>query len=130
MKRHFLLTLLACLLGVQVFALDYSNENSCYNNNYVAEWGKLKLVGNQLCSESGQPVQLRGWSTHGKNWQGECFNGKDDFEGMKKKGANIARIAMYLINGGNKLGKRLHQMDQRSGNVLLGRLAHADSGKP
>lgn len=102
MKRHFLLTLLACLLGVQVFALDYSNENSCYNNNYVAEWGKLKLVGNQLCSESGQPVQLRGWSTHGKNWQGECFNGKDDFEGMKKKGANIARIAMYLINGGNE----------------------------
>lgn len=100
MKRHFLLTLLACLLGVQVFALDYSNENSSYNNNYVAEWGQLKLVGNQLCSENGQPVQLRGWSTHGKQWHGSCFDGREDFEGMKKLGANIARIAMYINEGG------------------------------
>lgn len=92
----------SCLMCIQVFAFDYSNENSSFNNNYVKAWGRLKLVGNQLCSESGEPVQLRGWSTHGISWQGECFNGKDDFEGMKKKGANIARIAMYLIEGGRE----------------------------
>lgn len=85
---------MACLQGN---AFDYSNPA---NNNYVAEWGKLKLVGNQLSSESGEPVQLRGWSTHGKNWQGGCFDDRGDFEMMKQKGANLARIAMYLKEGG------------------------------
>ena len=68
----------------------------------VSSWGKLKLVGNQLCSESGNPVQLRGWSTHGKNWQGSCFDEKSDFELMKNNGANMARIAMYLTDGGSE----------------------------
>ena len=87
----------AWMMPLTVSALDYSNPA---NNNYVSEWGKLKLVGNQLSSESGARVQLRGWSTHGKNWQGGCFDDKDDFELMKAKGANVARIAMYLKEGG------------------------------
>lgn len=87
---------LACAQGYA--ALDYSNPK---NNNYVQEWGKLKLVGNQLSSENGQPVQLRGWSTHGKQWQGNCFDEESDFQLMKEKGANIARIAMYITEGGS-----------------------------
>ena len=87
----------AWMMPLTVSALDYSNPA---NNNYVSEWGKLKLVGNQLSSESGARVQLRGWSTHGKNWQGGCFDDKGDFELMKAKGANVARIAMYLKEGG------------------------------
>ena len=96
MKKIFTLIALAvaCLQGN---AMDYSNPA---NNDYVREWGKLKLVGNQLSSESGEPIQLRGWSTHGKNWQGGCFDDKGDFELMKQKGANLARIAMYLKEGG------------------------------
>ena len=96
MKKLFTLVS-AAMLCLQSFALDYSNPG---NNNYVNEWGKLKLVGNQLSSENGQPVQLRGWSTHGKNWHGGCFDDKGDFELMKSKGANLARIAMYLKEGG------------------------------
>lgn len=96
MKKLFTL-LSAAMLCLQSFAFDYSNPG---NNNYVKEWGKLKLVGNQLSSASGQPVQLRGWSTHGKNWHGGCFDDKGDFELMKSKGANLARIAMYLKDGG------------------------------
>ncbi len=96
MKKIFTLIALAvaCLQGN---AMDYSNPA---NNDYVREWGKLKLVGNQLSSESGEPIQLRGWSTHGKNWQGGCFDDRGDFEMMKQKGANLARIAMYLKEGG------------------------------
>ena len=86
MKKLFTLVS-AAMLCLQSFALDYSNPG---NNNYVNEWGKLKLVGNQLSSESGQPVQLRGWSTHGKNWHGGCFDDRGDFELMKSKGANLA----------------------------------------
>ena len=96
MKKIFTLIALA-LACLQGNALDYSNP---MGNNYVQEWGKLKLVGNQLSSENGEPIQLRGWSTHGKNWQGGCFDDKGDFELMKQKGANLARIAMYLKEGG------------------------------
>lgn len=96
MKKIF--TLAALMLAfAQGNAMDYSNPS---NNNYVSEWGHLKLVGNQLSSESGQPVQLRGWSTHGKQWQGSCFDDKTDFELMKSKGANLARIANYVNEGG------------------------------
>lgn len=100
MKKVFVTTLFALVLCISnAFGLNYSNPES---NNYVNEYGKLKLVGNQLCSEKGEPVQLRGWSTHGKNWQGSNFDDKNDFLGMKKHGANVARIAMYLISGGSE----------------------------
>lgn len=72
--------------------------------------GKLKLVGNQLSTADGQPIQLRGWSTHGKNWQGSCFDDKGDFELMKNKGANMARIAMYVEgDGGSEDGNWMKQ---------------------
>lgn len=95
--KKFLLSALALATFMQVSAFDYSSESACLNNDYVAKWGKLKLVGNQLSSASGEPVQLRGWSTHGYQWSGKsCFDDEKDFEGMKKFGANIARIAMYV----------------------------------
>ncbi|MBQ0155042.1 MAG: cellulase family glycosylhydrolase, partial [Bacteroidales bacterium] len=86
----------AAMLCMQSFAFDYSGNP--VSNNYVQEWGKLKLVGNQLSSESGEPIQLRGWSTHG-SWFKGCYDDKNDFEKMKKEGANMARIAMYINEG-------------------------------
>lgn len=64
----------------------------------VSEWGKLKLVGNQLSSQDGKPIQLRGWSTHG-SWFKGCYDDKSDFEKMMNEGANMARIAMYINEG-------------------------------
>ncbi|MBO4530406.1 MAG: cellulase family glycosylhydrolase [Paludibacteraceae bacterium] len=58
----------------------------------------LKLVGNQLCTESGKPIQLRGWSTHG-SWFKHCYDDEGDFAAMKNEGANMARIAMYINEG-------------------------------
>lgn len=91
MKKLFTLVS-AAMLCMQTFAATP-----------VEQWGRLKLVGNQLSSEKGEPIQLRGWSTHGKNWHSGCFDDKTDFELMKSKGANLARIAMYLDGqGGNE----------------------------
>ena len=94
MKKLFTLVS-AAMLCMQTFAA-----------NPVDQWGKLKLVGNQLSSEKGEPIQLRGWSTHGKasGWGlYGCFDDKSDFELMKSKGANLARIAMYVDGkGGNE----------------------------
>ena len=58
----------------------------------------LKLVGTQLCTESGKPIQLRGWSTHG-SWFKECYDEEEDFSAMKRKGANVARIVTYFNEG-------------------------------
>lgn len=100
MKKLFY-SLITLFLSLSCFAFNYSSENECLNNNYIKEWGQLKLVGNQLSSESGSPVQLRGWSTHGHQWSGyACYDQKSDFEGMKKFGANVARIAMYIREDG------------------------------
>lgn len=88
MKKLF--TLAAALLAFALHgnAGDYST------------WGKLKVVGNQLCSQSGEPVQLRGWSTFG-HFDGleKAFNDEGDFQKMKQNGANLARLAMYINEG-------------------------------
>ena len=54
----------------QVNAADYSQKN------YIEQWGRLKIKGLQLSSESGEAVQLRGWSTHGLQWNegNGCMN--------------------------------------------------------
>ncbi len=89
MKKFF--TLVSLLLA-------FSQGNAYNYTGAVATWGRLKLVGNQLCSESGQPIQLRGWSTHG-SWFMGCYDDKSDFEKMKNEGANLARIAQYVTEG-------------------------------
>ena len=94
MKKIF--TIISLLLVyLQGFAkLDYSNPS---DNDYIGEWGRLKLVGNQLCSEKGEPIQLRGWSTYGYSSEfGKAFDDQSDFDKMKSYGANFARIAQYI----------------------------------
>lgn len=86
MKKLFTLVS-AAMLCMQTFAATP-----------VEQWGKLKLVGNQLSSQDGKPVQLRGWSTHG-SWFKGCYDDRSDFEKMKNEGANMARIAMYVTEG-------------------------------
>ncbi len=102
MKKVFLLlTILSftCFRGVSD-DFDYSTPEQCMANNYVEAWGRLKLVGNQLSSEAGDPVQLRGWSSHGFQWTGQFYNSKEDFEAMKAHGANIFRVALYIQETG------------------------------
>lgn len=55
---------------------------------------KLTVVGNQLCTASGTPIQLRGVSTHGLSWFPEYVN-EQMFEELKDWGANTVRLAMY-----------------------------------
>ena len=68
-----------------------------YHGKNYADWGKLRLVENQLSDKNGDPVQLIGWSTqslHSEDVQG-CL-GESQWELMKKYGANIVRLAMYI----------------------------------
>ena len=47
------------------------------SNNYIQEWGRLKLVGNQLSSEKGEAIQLKGWSSFG-NFTENCLTSTAD----------------------------------------------------
>lgn len=97
--KKILLLLASAFVGLTANAA--LSETDFANNNYINEWGRLKLVGNQLSSESGQPVQLKGWSTFGWMW-GDCVidQGENAFTVMKAYGANVLRGAMYVAEGG------------------------------
>lgn len=59
--------------------------------------GKLKVVGPQLCDQNGEPVQLRGVSTHGIQWFPEYVNQELFNELHNDWNVNAVRLAMYTI---------------------------------
>ncbi len=69
--------------------------------------GPLHVEGTQLVDEGGQPVQLRGVSTHGLAWFPEYVNA-GCFKQLREWGANVVRLAMYTdeyggyCNGGDR----------------------------
>lgn len=93
--KKVLFLLMAAFAWIQVNAADVSD-------NYIEKWGRLKLVGIQLSSESGEAIQLKGWSSFG--FYGEnCLTSANDLESMKGAGANCVRIARYLGNGSGSI---------------------------
>ena len=103
MKKSLFLT--AALCGAMAANAELSNTDFA-SNNYTQEWGRLKLVGNQLSSQSGQPIQLKGWSTFSINYDEvvNCLR-QDGFNAMKTWGANIVRLACYAQNSQGKYGQ-------------------------
>ncbi len=98
MKKSLFLAAALCSSVAANAALSTS-PSELINNDYVKEWGRLKLVGNQLSSESGQAIQLKGWSTFSINYNEvvNCLT-QDGFKAMKAWGANIVRLAIYPKN--------------------------------
>jgi len=66
-----------------------------YQDKDYSDWGKLKLVDNQLSDKDGNLVQLKGWSTFSLHYKGYC-GGEGQWKLMKQYGANIVRLAMYI----------------------------------
>ncbi len=65
----------------------------------VSENGWLQVKGTQLCNEAGEPVVLRGMSSHGLQWfpqytNAQCIRNTAAF------GANLFRAAMYTGENG------------------------------
>ncbi|MBE6327207.1 MAG: T9SS type A sorting domain-containing protein [Bacteroidales bacterium] len=92
------------LAAVASLALAANAEKSPYQDKNYADWGKLKLVGNQLSDKDGNPVQLKGWSTFSLHYgevQG-CL-GAGQWKLMQQYGANIVRLAMYIDESGSYL---------------------------
>lgn len=68
----------------------------------VGQNGQLRVCGTKLCNQYGNPIQLRGMSTHGLQWYGwgDCLTETSlnalayDWE------ADILRISLYVQEGG------------------------------
>ena len=65
----------------------------------VTENGALQVKGTQLCNQAGEPVVLRGMSTHGLQWYGSFANAQS-IRNTAQHGANVFRLAMYTGEGG------------------------------
>lgn len=86
------------LLGVVLIVFTFNS----IAQTPVAINGQLQLKGNQLCNKYGNPVQLRGMSSHGLQWFGDCIN-SSSIDALKNDwGADVIRLAMYVEEGGYK----------------------------
>lgn len=66
----------------------------------LAANGRLKIVGRQLSNEAGNPVQLRGISSHGLQWFDQCYTQGSVQALASQWGADLFRAAMYVDEGG------------------------------
>ncbi|MBO5989002.1 MAG: cellulase family glycosylhydrolase, partial [Paludibacteraceae bacterium] len=105
MKKLFLLLASAFCLNASAAISD--DPTQLVNNDYIGEWGRLKLVGNQLSNAKGEPVQLKGWSSFSTHYSevGGCLT-ENQFKQMKAWGANIVRMAMYLNDYGGYMANK------------------------
>lgn len=73
------------------------------NNNYitggVSQNGNLSVIGTQLCNQNGEPIILRGMSSHGIQWY-PGFTSYNSIKNTADFGANVFRAAMYTEENG------------------------------
>lgn len=65
----------------------------------VSENGALQVIGTQLCNSAGEPIQLRGMSSHGLQWF-EKYTSRGSIACTASYGANLFRAAMYTAENG------------------------------
>lgn len=80
----------------------------------VERYGQLRVIGSRLCTEAGEPVQLRGMCSNGLQWDGKYANEaviawlRDDWN------SQLWRSVLYLTEGGYIEGPQLKQVMIRS----------------
>jgi endoglucanase len=94
--------ILLIILFISAFSLSGCSRGSAGKNalSTIELNGQLKVVGSQLCNQNGDPIQLKGMSSHGLQWFGHYMN-YDSIKFMRDDwGANLVRAAMYTSSGG------------------------------
>jgi len=64
--------------------------------------GQLHVCGTKLCNQYGNPIQLRGMSTHGLQWYAQCYDpGTAWIDALVNDWkADVLRVSMYVQEGG------------------------------
>ncbi|GIF73827.1 hypothetical protein Asi02nite_33450 [Asanoa siamensis] len=66
----------------------------------VGTHGALRVCGTRLCDSAGQPVQLRGMSTHGIQWYAQCVTGPALDVLARDWRADVLRVSTYVQEDG------------------------------
>ncbi|MBA3537571.1 MAG: glycoside hydrolase family 5 protein [Tatlockia sp.] len=68
----------------------------------LAANGQLRVCGTKLCNEHGNPIQLKGMSTHGLQWYGEgvCITPASLDVLVNNFKANVIRLSLYVQENG------------------------------
>ncbi|HTF80733.1 MAG TPA: cellulase family glycosylhydrolase, partial [Cytophagales bacterium] len=93
-------TIIIKIASILLLGSLYSARAQYPAGSPVAINGKLKLVGNKLSNECGNPVQLRGMSSHGIQWFGNCYNTSALDALANSWKVDLFRLAMYVQEGG------------------------------
>ncbi|MEV1008450.1 glycoside hydrolase family 5 protein [Streptomyces sp. NPDC049881] len=64
------------------------------------QYGRVWVCGTSLCDENGDPVQLRGMSTHGTQWYEQCVTDESLDVLAYDWGADVLRVSTYVQEGG------------------------------
>jgi endoglucanase len=80
-----------------VFLASLSNAQTPVSVN-----GQLRVIGTKLCNQFGNPIQLRGMSTHGIQWYGwgSCLTEASLDALAYDWGSDVLRISLYVQEGG------------------------------
>ncbi|UYQ64467.1 cellulase family glycosylhydrolase [Streptomyces peucetius] len=72
----------------------------------VAVNGQLEVCGTKLCNEHGNPVQLRGMSTHGTQWYPQCLT-RGSLDALADDwNADVLRVSTYVQEEGYETDPR------------------------
>lgn len=75
--------------------------------------GALQVKGAQLCDQNGEPIQLRGISTHGLAWYPQYVNETLFRELREDWGVNVVRLALYPAEeGGYSTGGHREKLEK------------------
>ncbi|WP_127532587.1 cellulase family glycosylhydrolase [Paenibacillus kobensis] len=98
-NRKGLLMLLVLTLVLSLL-LPAGHNKSYAAGPIVPTYGQIKVSGNQLVSASGQPIQLKGASSHGVQYYGNYVN-KNVIQWLRDDwGATVYRVALYTEEKG------------------------------
>lgn len=97
-KKAVFLGSLVCALLILVFAISVQKNKG--------KLSALHVEGTQLVDEKNEPVQLRGFSTHGLQWFPQYVNQEFFTQMHDEWHMNAVRLAMYTVEGGYIEGDR------------------------
>lgn len=95
-----IITMIIILSGCTNSNIEEKNNDSVIqeenvDKNSIAYTGWLKTEGANLLNEKGEPIQLRGLSSHGIQWFSEVLTYENLKELKESWNINVFRIAMY-----------------------------------
>lgn len=102
MKTNKFIKTIFLFFGISLLVSINSIQLNAMEITPVAQNGFLKVVGNQLCNQESQPIQLRGVSSYGLQWEsGSKFINYDCLKYLRDSWQiNVFRLAMYTREGG------------------------------